>query len=1075
MSFFSKRKMRLSSFAGLLLTLFIATSCAGANDPKSDDQTTKDETKTGQEQTDKDPTSTDPKNDDSELYNYTEEELSLLSSNISVGLNNLHKETAKAFKPSSTPPKEGAEIRVVNEKYNHVFWYDKNSKIIYYYSPDGSKLSFGKETNKTFLDCRNMEEIDLSGFDSRNVTNMKEMFLKCCSLKKLTFSNLDTSKVTSMSGMFEYCESLESIDLSSFDTSKVTDMNSMFSNCKSLKELDISNFDTSNVTKMNEMFWDCENLTKIVFGEKFNTSKVTDMHSMFSTCKKLTSIDLSKFKTNLVTDMHLMFKMCSAITELDLSNFNFSSVTTTEKMFAFDTSLTTIICPKNTDLSSIKLDDINKINSNEMFLDCTSLVGGKNTKYDEKNITAEYARIDGGTDKPGYFTESTKTVEENPSEENPIVNPMTTEELEAQSKTIKQALKDLDVKNATAFKPSLTAPAEGTETKVINEKLNQVFWKEGTEIYYYSPDGSKISFGTDASELFYSCEKIKEIDLSGFDTSDVTTMYRLFRECKALETLDVSLFNTNNVTNMGYMFSGCRNLKSIDVSRFNTSKVTNMSSMFSDCYKLESIDLNSFKTNKVTNMNAMFASCHAIKEIDVTMFDTSKVTDMFQMFTFCESITELDVSSFDVTKVEKGKLDRMFYHCTNLRTIYAKNDAVWKNLTCNDVFTDCTALVGGNGTKYNANNTKYTYARVDGYEGKKGYFTGISMKPNDKEITPETQSKFIRGAINFFEISKARAFKPSSTAPADGIETKTVNGQLKQVIWKDKDIIYYYSPDGSKISLGNDASKLFADGGYMLREIDLSGFDTSDVTNMSQMFYNCSGLTSLNISSFDTSNVTDMKKMFSSCTSLTSLDVSSFKTDRVETMEYMFYACSKLTKLDLSNFETKKVTNMNYMFDSCDAITEIIFSNNFDVSHVTDLSHMFRNCKALKKLDVSNFKTYSATDMGWMFCNCSSLTELDISNFHVTIETKVYSLFENCSSLKTIYCSSGTDWSGIYKDTSYNGIFQGTLPTMDMFKGCTSLVGGEGTKFIDSKIREEYARFDGRNGNSGDGYFTVKK
>jgi surface protein len=661
------------------------------------------------------------------------------------------------------------------------------------------------------------------------------------------------------------------------------------------------------------------------------------------------------------------------------------------------------------------------------------------------------------------------------TEEKPIVNPMTTEELEAQSKTIKQALKDLDVKNATAFKPSLTAPAEGTETKVINEKLNQVFWKEGTEIYYYSPDGSKISFGTDASELFYYCKKIKEIDLSGFDTSDVTNMYRLFRECQALETLDVSLFNTSNVTNMGYMFSDCRNLKSIDVSRFNTSKVTNMSNMFSDCFKLESIDLNSFKTNKVTNMNAMFASCKAIKEIDVTMFDTSKVTDMFQMFTFCESITELDVSSFDVTKVEQGNIDRMFYHCTNLRTIYAKNDAVWKNLTCNDVFTDCTALVGGNGTKYNANYKKYTYARVDGYEGKKGYFTGISMKPNDKEITPENQSKFIRGAINYFEISKARAFKPSSTAPADGIETKTVNGQLKQVIWKDKDIIYYYSPDGSKISLGNDASKLFADGGYMLREIDLSGFDTSDVTNMSQMFSNCSGLTSLNISSFDTSNVTDMSKMFSSCRSLTSLDVSSFKTDRVETMYYMFYACSKLTKLDLSNFETKKVTNMNSMFDYCEAITEIIFSNNFDVSHVTNLSHMFSRCKALKKLDVSNFKTYSATDMGWMFCDCSSLTELDISNFHVTIETKVYSLFENCSSLKTIYCSPGTDWSGIYKDTSYNGIFQGTLPTMDMFKGCTSLVGGEGTKFIDTKIREEYARFDGRNGTSGDGYFTVKK
>ena len=61
------------------------------------------------------------------------------------------------------------------------------------------------------------------------------------------------------------------------------------------------------------------------------------------------------------------------------------------------------------------------------------------------------------------------------------------------------------------------------------------------------------------------------------------------------------------------MFYNCKSLKSINLSSFNTNNVTDMNEMFSGCESLESIDLSSFNTNNVTNMNGMFYGCESLK------------------------------------------------------------------------------------------------------------------------------------------------------------------------------------------------------------------------------------------------------------------------------------------------------------------------------------------------------------------------------------------------------------------------------------------------------------------------------
>ena len=106
-------------------------------------------------------------------------------------------------------------------------------------------------------------------------------------------------------------------------------------------------------------------------------------------------------------------------------------------------------------------------------------------------------------------------------------------------------------------------------------------------------------------------------------------------------------------------------------------------------------------------------------------------------------------------------------------------------------------------------------------------------------------------------------------------------------------------------------------------DASFKGSNTSKVTDMSGMFWDCRGLTSLDVSGWDTSKVTHMNEMFYGCTSLTSLDLSNFDTRNVTDMGGMFDGCSGLTSLDLSGWDTSNVTDMNGMFNSCLKLKEI--------------------------------------------------------------------------------------------------------------------------------------------------------
>ena len=162
--------------------------------------------------------------------------------------------------------------------------------------------------------------------------------------------------------------------------------------------------------------------------------------------------------------------------------------------------------------------------------------------------------------------------------------------------------------------------------------------------------------------------------------------------------------------------------------------------------------------------------------------------------------------------------------------------------------------------------------------------------------------------------------------------------------------------------------------------------DTSNVTDMYNMFDGCTNLTT--ISELDTSKVTNMESMFINCSNLTTIPL--LNTSNVTDMYNMFGNCSSLTTIPL--LDTSNVTNMGWMFDSCSSLTTIPL---LDTSNATNMNQMFGNCSSLTT--IPQLDTSSVTDMTYMFDGCTKLTTIPLLN--TSNVTNMYRMFDGCPNL----------------------------------------------------------------------------
>ena len=215
-----------------------------------------------------------------------------------------------------------------------------------------------------------------------------------------------------------------------------------------------------------------------------------------------------------------------------------------------------------------------------------------------------------------------------------------------------------------------------------------------------------------------------------------------------------------------------------------------------------------------------------------------------------------------------------------------------------------------------------------------------------------------------------------------------------------------------------------------LEAIDgIENLNTSKVTDMWNMFYNCKSLTSLDLKTFDTHNVLSMSYMFFGCNNLTYLNVSSFDTSNVGSMMWMFAGCWKLTNLSVSNFDMHRVRYMTGMFSSCKGLTHIDVSK-FNTENVKRMQAVFQDCENLSSLDLSGFNTSKVNDIASMFNSCKSLTSLDLSNFDTQLVTQSTSLFYGCQKLEAIYLGDKFSLEGLSKLEASNYMFYNCSATL---------------------------------------------
>ncbi len=411
---------------------------------------------------------------------------------------------------------------------------------------------------------------------------------------------------------------------------------------------------------------------------------------------------------------------------------------------------------------------------------------------------------------------------------------------------------------------------------------------------------------TTMKEMFSGCSSLATLPyLYRLSTSNVTDMSSMFKNCSALTNLNLgnhsfmsenegrinvqSQFRTTNVTTMASMFSGCTNLSSLIITNFDTSSVTNMQAMFQNCCSLSSLNLSKFSTSSVENMAFMFNQCRKLQTINgLGNFVTSNVTTMQQMFAWCSGLKQLNLP-FNTSSVEH--MEYMFGECTHLISADISSFVFPDDNATIGLFMGCTALsqLTVSATASNLMLSASSGALTD--VGTKAYPCYLICVDGFTPEPEETGAGWFKWKGGYF--TESLVAMPYA-ALKDNVLTFRYDDQKMALFSEGADVYPLNEALGQPGWWGCSATTVVFD----------PSFVEARPTSCAYWFCDMIRLTSIEgIEYLNTSEVTNMEQMFAYCHNLRIVDVSQFNTSKVENMKYMFYECANLFNLDISNFD----------------------------------------------------------------------------------------------------------------------------------------------------------------------------
>ncbi len=819
---------------------------------------------------------------------------------------------------------------------------------------------------------------------------------------------LDTSNVTNMYGMFDGCSSLTTLDVSKFNTEKVEDMVKIFYDCNSLTKLDLSNFDLSSIQEVeinlgyftsawykNEKMLP-NTLTEITMPKEFGSKSQVMQNIKSLLNSELQWIDEADGEVydgvpNTIIAGHKYigkeyeksgtWGTCAWSIDddgvLTIKSGVGENIEKVEKTVG-DTKITdyqtewkhfnseikkvniegTVKFNENTSLAGLfnGLDNLQEINGlsnldttnvtdmSYMFSGCKSL-----TELDLSSFN-----LDKITNISYLFSPYIKKIK--------MPNSLGSEtNRESNISAIKDCMANKEWKDITSNKSYDNKPDTLEDNHEYSVAIDGTW---GTCTWKFNDGELTISGGTGKSNPVTTK---KEPNANVTDTPTVVRPGTPWAEIKdEIKTINITgNINFDEGTSLCNLFSGLTNVTEIN-------------------------GLDKLDTSNVTNMYGMFNGCSSLTTLDVSKFNTEKVADMEYIFSGCTSLTKLDLSNFDLRAIERGYESHGLYMSSSwyknrgmlpstlTEITIPKNICIEENTYRNNEVIKNIIIGLSSELQWTDVNDDKTYFGVpdtiiEGHKyigeefQKSGTWGNCEWSIDDEGVLT------IKGGVG----ESVQKVVDSNGTTTYQTPWNHFNSEIKKVNIEDK----------VTFKENTSLSGLFKDI-YGLQEINgLDKLDTTNVTDMSSMFYGRSGLTALDVSGFNTANVTDMSSMFYGCSGLTALDIKGFNTANVTNMSSMFGGCSGLTALDVSGFNTTNVTNMSSMFGGCSGLTALDVSG-FNTVNVTNMRSMFYGCSGLTVIDVSGFNTTNVTDMRTMFSGCSGITSLNLHNFDLSsIET----------------------------------------------------------------------------------------
>lgn len=455
-----------------------------------------------------------------------------------------------------------------------------------------------------FAELRNVQDVDLSLFDTSGVTSMNYTFWYCFA-KTINFGpNWSTSNVKSMNSLFRFAQYVEELDVKDWDTSNVVDMNCIFDMTQRVKQLDLHKWDTSNVTGMLLLVRNCQYLIDLdVSG--WDTRKVGTFFWAFSECYHLEHIDIRSWTASNSANIERLFENASNVRAISFGN-------------KFKLTNNVNLRSPSGDGYTGKWTKLENLGASLTTQQLTSLSG------DELAGTWVWERQDGDYskydsierwkgDQPGSRKQGVRKV----TLDSAVVNQPPVQRFEAVSLndtekrpfTVTQSLSgkpiaefNKETGELVYYRIEETTKPEDTETYAyfenveLDNKVRSTYKNAVKSIRFESP----INLLANNSDYWFSYPNMTSFDGHKLDISKPSRLAYLFYGCGQIESFDLSMVKMSGPhETVGQMFRYCTKLKYIGLAGWDTSGTWHFDYMFNSCPALEEVNISTFSSKSM--------------------------------------------------------------------------------------------------------------------------------------------------------------------------------------------------------------------------------------------------------------------------------------------------------------------------------------------------------------------------------------------------------------------------------------------------------------------------------------------